>query len=135
MLRVLITLILLVILSSCTNKISVDYGSGEISAIPKSASYTGWVLDHCNNANPIESKELECMQHGGEIYVVNFIKPLNMNNISIKNLDTILVVQHGLFIESKNGKRWCFDLTNSSPSLFKATGIQYIAVNYTRNCG
>ena len=85
MLRVLI--IIISFLSGCTHKISVDYRSGEISAIPKSASYTGWVLDHCNNATPTESSKLECMQHGGDIYAVNIIKPLNMDNISIKNFN------------------------------------------------
>ena len=130
--RVLLTLVSLLFLSGCANKSSVDYNSGEISAVPKSASYTNWVLDHCNNAIPIESSKLECMQHGGEIYAVNIIKPLNMDNVSIKNLETILVVQHGLYIQLKNKQRWCFDLTNSSSSLFKATGIKYIAVNYDK---
>ena len=132
--RVLIILFSLIFLFGCSNRNSVAYIAGEISAIPKSASYTSWVLDHCNHARPIDSENLECMQHGGEIYTVEIARPLNMDNISIKDMHTILVVQHGLFIQPRNKQRWCFEITNSSSNLYKATGVKYIALNYTRDC-
>jgi len=111
-----------------------DNFNGSISAIPKSAKATNWILNHCDNAKPIRFKELNCMQHGGEIYRVDISFPKNREGRAISEMRRILIVQHALLIERTNKNRWCFNLVPTPKNLLKATGIKFIAMGYQRNC-
>jgi hypothetical protein len=124
----------LIYLNGCANNVVVNYLDGPISAIPVSAVYTGWILNHCDSGKPTVDSELNCFQHGGEIYVVDIVRAKNKNGELIASFDKILVVQHALMVEAYNRKRWCFDITKSSGNLEQYTGIKYIATSYQRNC-
>jgi hypothetical protein len=98
------------------------------------STYTGWRLNHCDNAQPVKDILVSCYFHGGEISAVKILRAKNESGDLISDFDQILVVQHALMVESGNTNRWCFDVTAASADLEKATGIKFIAMSYQRDC-
>ena len=132
--RAIFITIIIFNLFSCAQFEIEDNFNGSISAIPKSAMATGWILNHCENAKPIRFKELNCIQHGGEIYRTDISHPIDSQGRATSEIRQILIVQHALLIERTNKKRWCFNIVPTPEDLFKATGVKFIAMAYKRNC-
>ncbi|WP_144391817.1 hypothetical protein [Pleionea sediminis] len=132
--RTKFAMVIILLLISCTHHQHTSNDLKVITAIPKSAKFSGWILDQCNNRSPIQLKDLKCPQLGGEIYIVEIIKALDPSTKRIVSENRILVVKHGLFISSKNNSPWCFDLAPASPKLYEATGVKLISIQYVRDC-
>ncbi len=132
--RLILITFIMTSLYGCAQFVVEDNFIGSISAIPKSANATGWILNHCDNAKPIRFNELNCMQHGGEIYSADISSPKDRQGRPIAEMRQILIVQHALLIDRTNKNRWCFDLVPTPESLHKATGVKFIAMGYQRNC-
>ncbi|GAB1267013.1 hypothetical protein NBRC116493_02660 [Aurantivibrio infirmus] len=97
----------------------------KVSGVPTSAEYSGWDIDHCTEER---KAGVECIQHGGQIYVVN------LESVKGAKLNQILVVQHALMVPKGNTERWCFKAEPAVPKLVEGTGVAYIAAEYFRGC-
>ncbi len=132
--RLIIIICAFITLTGCVKHMIGENFAGSISAIPKSAKFSGWILNHCNDAKPIKLKDLNCAQHGGEIYSANISFPRDSEHRLLAEPSQILIVQHALLIERTNQTKWCFDLKLAPSNLSEATGVKYIAMSYKRNC-
>jgi len=132
--RLILTILIASILTSCTKHNISENFTGVIVAIPKSAKLSGWILNHCGNSEPIKLDDLSCAQIGGEIFITKIAFPRDNKNRLIGELNQILVVQHALLIEKTNQNKWCFNLKPIAGELRRATGVNFIAMNYKRNC-